>query len=90
MNEESTTALDKDLVYVTYCDGVGCNASTKAALKLAGLGFRVKELMGGLDWWKRDGHPVEKGEGKRVEEGREKTPAINGTPPSQLSNSTSC
>ncbi len=20
------------------------------------LGFRVKELMGGLDWWKRDGH----------------------------------
>ena len=21
-------------------------------------GFRVKELMGGLDWWKRDGHPM--------------------------------
>jgi hypothetical protein len=20
------------------------------------LGFRVKELIGGLDWWKRDGH----------------------------------
>jgi hypothetical protein len=20
------------------------------------LGFRVKELMGGLDWWKRDGY----------------------------------
>jgi hypothetical protein len=20
------------------------------------LGFHVKELMGGLDWWKRDGH----------------------------------
>ena len=20
------------------------------------LGFQVKELMGGLDWWKRDGH----------------------------------
>jgi hypothetical protein len=25
-------------------------------LKLAKLGFTVKELLGGLDWWKRDGH----------------------------------
>ena len=23
------------------------------------LGFRVKELLGGLDWWKRDGHSVD-------------------------------
>src|SRR5262249_23755958 len=21
-------------------------------------GFRVKELLGGIDWWRRDGHPV--------------------------------
>jgi hypothetical protein len=26
---------------------------------MARLGFRVKELMGGLDWWKRDGHKTE-------------------------------
>ena len=25
------------------------------------LGFQVKELMGGLDWWKRDGHKTEGG-----------------------------
>jgi hypothetical protein len=25
---------------------------------LAGLGFRAKELLGGIDWWRRDGHPV--------------------------------
>jgi hypothetical protein len=25
------------------------------------LGFRVKELIGGLDWWKRDGHKTEGG-----------------------------
>jgi hypothetical protein len=25
---------------------------------MIGLGFRVKELMGGPDWWKRDGHPT--------------------------------
>ncbi len=48
--------LDKLKIYVTYCDGIGCNASTKGALKLVKLGFRVKELIGGLDWWKRDGY----------------------------------
>ena len=30
--------------------------STKGAVNMLNLGFRVKELMGGLDWWKRDGH----------------------------------
>jgi hypothetical protein len=28
-------------------------------VQLARLGFRVKELLGGLDWWRRDGHPIE-------------------------------
>jgi hypothetical protein len=44
-----------------YCDGMGCNASTNGAYKLAVLGLRVKELLGGLDWWIRDGHPVATG-----------------------------
>lgn len=56
MNEESTQHLDKSSLIVTYCDGVGCNASTKGALNMARLGFRVRELIGGLDWWKRDGY----------------------------------
>ena len=58
MSVESTKDLDRSKVYVVYCDGIGCNASTKGAYKLAGLGFRVKELLGGIDWWRRDGHPV--------------------------------
>ena len=60
MNPESTGHLDGEALVVTYCDGIGCNASTKGALNMTRLGFRVKELMGGLDWWKRDGHPTEK------------------------------
>lgn len=56
MSPETTGRLDKSCLYVTYCDGIGCNASTKGALKLAQLGFRVKELIGGLDWWRRDGY----------------------------------
>jgi rhodanese-related sulfurtransferase len=62
MSEATTTFIDKDALVVSYCDGIGCNASTKGALNLAKLGFQVKELMGGLDWWKRDGHPTESGD----------------------------
>jgi rhodanese-related sulfurtransferase len=58
MSIETTAQLDRNLVYVVYCDGIGCNGSTKGAYKLARLGFRTKELLGGLDWWRRDGHPV--------------------------------
>lgn len=56
MNEDTTKDFDKTYLYVTYCDGIGCNASTKGALNMAKLGFNVKELLGGLDWWKRDGY----------------------------------
>jgi len=59
MSKATTATLDRDALVVTYCDGIGCNASTKGALNMTKLGFRVKELMGGLDWWKRDGHPTE-------------------------------
>jgi rhodanese-related sulfurtransferase len=59
MSVETIEHLDQEALVVTYCDGIGCNASTKAALNMTRLGFRVKELIGGLDWWKRDGHPTE-------------------------------
>ena len=58
MAAETTAQLDHGKVYVVYCDGIGCNASTKGAHRLAVLGFRTKELLGGIDWWRRDGHPV--------------------------------
>lgn len=56
MNEARTKHLDKDFLYVVYCDGIGCNASTKGALNMAKLGFKVRELIGGLAWWKFDGY----------------------------------
>ena len=67
MSELTTAHLDKSKIYVTYCDGIGCNASTKGALKLARLGFRTKELLGGMDWWKRDGYATE---GKQKTKGK--------------------
>lgn len=59
MTQESTVHLDKEVLYITYCTGIGCNASTKGALNMVKLGLRVKELIGGLDWWKRDGYETQ-------------------------------
>ncbi len=61
MSIETTGHIDKNALIVTYCDGIGCNASTKGALNMLKLDFRVKELMGGLDWWRRDGHEIHTG-----------------------------
>lgn len=59
MSEDTTCMLDKTKLYVIYCDGIGCNASTKGALNMTKLGFNVKELMGGIEWWRRDGYKTE-------------------------------
>jgi rhodanese-related sulfurtransferase len=61
MDAQTTALLPTDRLIVVYCDGAGCNASTKGALRLASLGFEVKEMIGGLDWWIRDGYPVARG-----------------------------
>lgn len=59
MNEKTVESLSRNVLYVTYCDGIGCNGSTKGALRMTELGFKVKELIGGLDWWKREGYSTE-------------------------------
>ncbi|MBM9504109.1 rhodanese-like domain-containing protein [Actinacidiphila acididurans] len=51
--------LDRDTLYVTYCWGPHCNGATKGAAKLAALGYRVKEMIGGLPGWEAEGQPVE-------------------------------
>lgn len=48
---------------VVYCWGPGCNGSTRAALELALLGIPVKEMLGGFEYWVREGLPVETAEG---------------------------
>jgi rhodanese-related sulfurtransferase len=45
-------------VVVTYCWGPGCNGATRAALEFATLGFQVKEMLGGFEYWVREGYPV--------------------------------
>jgi rhodanese-related sulfurtransferase len=44
---------------VAYCWGPGCNAATKAAVRISALGRPVKEMLGGFEYYVREGHPVE-------------------------------
>ena len=55
--------LDRTVPVVVYCWGPGCNGATRAALTLAGLGFRVREMLGGFEYWAREGLPVETTDG---------------------------
>ena len=44
---------------VVYCWGPGCNGAQKAALELTRHGRRVKKMLGGFEYWVREGQPVE-------------------------------
>lgn len=56
---------DRDRAVVVYCWGPGCNGSTRAALSLATLGFTaVRELIGGFEYWAREGFLVESHAGR--------------------------
>ena len=61
INAQAVAGFDKNAVYVTYCGGPACNASTRSAEKLAGFGFKVKEFSGGLPQWEESGYPVQTG-----------------------------
>jgi rhodanese-related sulfurtransferase len=50
--------LDPTVPVVTYCWGPGCNGATKAAAELSRRGFRVREMIGGIEYWIREGFPV--------------------------------
>ena len=61
--EQAERLLDKAVPVVTYCWGPGCNGAARAALALAELGYRVKEMLGGFEYWAREGFAYETWEG---------------------------
>ncbi|RII43559.1 sulfurtransferase [Galactobacter valiniphilus] len=59
-------APDPATAVVVYCWGPGCNGSTRGALALAELGYtNVRELIGGYEYWVREGFDVVGAEGRR-------------------------
>lgn len=61
--ERAAALLDPARPVVTYCWGPGCNGATRAALALAELGYDVREMLGGIEYWIREGLPVETADG---------------------------
>lgn len=55
----STAHLTKEKLLVVYCWSPACNSATKAAARLSALGFQVKEMLGGIEYWRREGGAVE-------------------------------
>ena len=45
--------------FVVYCWGPGCNGAQRAGLIISELGYAVKEMIGGFEYWAREGMPVD-------------------------------
>jgi rhodanese-related sulfurtransferase len=50
--------IDLAVPVVTYCWGPGCNGATRAALAFALAGYSVREMLGGVEYWIREGFPL--------------------------------
>jgi len=59
IDEAAVAALPKGSL-VAYCWGPACNGAVKACRRLAELGRPAKEMLGGFEYWEREGHPVER------------------------------
>lgn len=61
--ERAPREIPTDAEVVVYCWSPGCNAGAKGALEFARLGYRVREMIGGFEYWVREGYPVENADG---------------------------
>jgi rhodanese-related sulfurtransferase len=57
--ERALKEISLDTPVVVYCWGPGCNGAHRGALNFALLGYQVKEMIGGFEYWAREGYPVE-------------------------------
>jgi rhodanese-related sulfurtransferase len=55
LTAESLAVYPKSSLFVVYCAGPHCNGANKAAVKLAALGYPVKEMIGGVMGWLDEG-----------------------------------
>jgi len=62
--DDAAALIPRETPVVVYCWGPGCNGATKAALAFALQGYRVREMIGGFEYWAREGYPVEDDHGR--------------------------
>jgi len=61
--QRAPAELDPAVPVVVYCWSPGCNAGAKGAVEFARLGYAVREMIGGYEYWAREGLPVENADG---------------------------
>ena len=61
--ERAPVEIDPGVPVVVYCWSPGCNAGAKGAIEFAKLGYSVREMIGGYEYWVREGQPTENDEG---------------------------
>ena len=61
--ERAPREIAPDATVVVSCWSPGCNAGVKGALEFAKLGYAVKEMIGGFEYWAREGQPTENDDG---------------------------
>lgn len=57
--DRATKELDRSVPVVVYCWSPGCNGGAKGALAFSTAGFDVREMIGGYEYWVREGQPTE-------------------------------
>lgn len=55
LSAETLAVYGKSTLFVVYCAGPHCNGANKAAVKMAALGYPVKEMIGGVIGWLDEG-----------------------------------
>jgi rhodanese-related sulfurtransferase len=55
MSAERMAEFPRNTLFVVYCAGPHCNGVHRAAVRLANLGYAVKEMIGGVTGWLDEG-----------------------------------
>jgi len=58
IGDRAAAEIDPAMTVVAYCWGPGCNGATRAALALSLAGYSAKEMLGGIEYWIREGFAV--------------------------------
>lgn len=64
LSAETLAAYPQDTLFVVYCAGPHCNATEKAAIRLAKLQRPVKKMIGGVCGWLDEGFTLMSGDGQ--------------------------
>jgi rhodanese-related sulfurtransferase len=76
--ERAAALIPAGTAVVTYCWGPGCNGATRAALEFARLGYEVREMLGGYEYWVREGLAVQTSTGRTVRRADPLTSPVSG------------